>query len=908
PALFRSLPSVLILSIPGSTPLGPSAFPVVFSFAGSCSPSILFPGSFLLCLRLPPRFSLVNSFFSLFSSLLCFLLILSPHSVPFFLLSTFLPVYPGLPPGPHFPSRVGVPNASDPSPLLSRPHWGPPDPGVSNETSSLETERFEELPLCSCRMEAPKIQRLSEAARNHCMATESADGELSGCGSSIVKRETMRPSSRVPLMVLCETHRARMVKHHCCPGCGYFCTAGTFLECHPDFRVTHRFHKSCMSQLNGMIFCPHCGEDASEAQEITIARAEAPTPAPRPTGQEPPDTPGRADTSQPRSPAGAQCGNGVPGGGGGISTLGLGPGLGREQLEKALIIHEAERRKKLRFHPRQLYLSVKQGELQKVVLMLLDNLDPNFQSDQQSKRTPLHAAAQKGHLEICHVLLQAGANINAVDKMRRTPLMEAVVSNQVETARYIVRRGGCVYSKDGSTCLHHAAKCGNLAMVSLLLATGQVDVNAQDNGGWTPIIWAAEHKHIEVIRLLLTRGADVTLTDNEENICLHWASFTGSAEIAEVLLNAQCNLHAVNFHGDTPLHIAARESYHDCVMLFLSRGADPEVRNKEGDCPVDLTLENSEVWFALQLNRKIRQGILNRAMRTERIISRDVARGYENVPIPCVNAVDNEPCPEDYKYISENCETSTMNIDRNITHLQHCTCQDDCSSSNCLCGQLSIRCWYDKDGRLLQEFNKIEPPLIFECNQACTCWRNCKNRVVQSGIKVRLQLYRTAKMGWGVRALQTIPQGTFICEYVGELISDAEADVREDDSYLFDLDNKDGEVYCIDARYYGNVSRFINHLCEPNIIPVRVFMVHQDLRFPRIAFFSSRDIRAGEELGFDYGDRFWDIKSKYFTCQCGAEKCKHSAEAIAMEQSRLARLEAHPELLPDGGGLPLLGP
>lgn len=52
----------------------------------------------------------------------------------------------------------------------------------------------------------------------------------------------------------------------------------------------------------------------------------------------------------------------------------------------------------------------------------------------------------------------------------------------------------------------------------------------------------------------------------EENICLHWASFTGSAAIAEVLLNARCDLHAVNYHGDTPLHIAARESYHDCVL------------------------------------------------------------------------------------------------------------------------------------------------------------------------------------------------------------------------------------------------------------------------------------------------------------------------------------------------------
>ncbi|XP_061486855.1 histone-lysine N-methyltransferase EHMT2-like isoform X2 [Rhineura floridana] len=732
--------------------------------------------------------------------------------------------------------------------------------GVFNETSSLETERFEELPLCSCRMEAPTIQRLSQQARKPCMATESADGELNGCSSSILKREKMRPSSRVPLMVLCEAHRARMMKHHCCPGCGYFCTVGTFLECHPDFVVAHRFHKACVSQLNGMIFCPHCGEDASEAQEITIAKADTSTPVPTPPshGQGASETTGRADTTQLRL-------------------------------------------KKLRFHSRRLHLSVKQGELQKVVLMLhvwpsfpVDCLDPSFQREQRSKRFPLHATAQKGFLEICHVLLQAGANINTVDKLHRTPLMEAVANNHVELARYLVRRGGCVYTKedDGSTCLHHAAKNGSVEMVSLLLSTGQVDVNAQDSGGWTPIIWAAKHKHIEVIRMLLTRGAHIALTDEEENKCLHWASFTGSAEIAEVLLNAQCDLHAVTFHGDIPLHIAAWESYHKCFLLVLPWGVDTEVQNKEGDSPVDLTLENSEVWFALQPNHSV---------HTERIISRDVARGFENVPIPCVNSVDDEPCPDDYKYISENCETSTMNIDRNVTHLQHCTCQDDCSSRNCQCGQLSIRGWYDKDGRLLQEFNKIEPPLIFECNQACTCWRNCKNRVVQSGIKVRLQLYRTAKMGWGVQALQTIPQGTFICEYVGELISDAEADVREDDSYLYDLDNKDGEVYCIDARYYGNVSRFINHLCDPNIIPVRVFMLHQDLRFPHIALFSSRDIQTGEELGLDYGDHFWDIKSKYFTCQCGSEKCKYSAEAIALEQSRL---EAHQDALPDSSSLP----
>uniref|UniRef100_A0A4W6ER57 Euchromatic histone-lysine N-methyltransferase 2 n=1 Tax=Lates calcarifer TaxID=8187 RepID=A0A4W6ER57_LATCA len=744
-----------------------------------------------------------------------------------------------------------------------------------------DTERLEELPLCSCRMEAPRVDSTSHRVSRQCMATESINGELRACTSRTIKGETMRPSSRVPLMVLCDVHRSHMVKHHCCPGCGYFCIAGTFLECCPDQRIAHRFHRGCVTVLGGgrsrangggMLFCPHCGEDASEAQEVTIPSFTS--------------TGGMKDG---KIVGPSLCmPNGKP-----ISPSALPPGPSRAALQKAILTQDTERRKKLRFHPRQLYPAAKQGEVQRVLLMLMEGIDPTYQPDSQNRRSALHAAAQRGLLEVCYMLVQAGAQVDAQDKDLRTPLLEAIINNHIEVARYLIQNGACVYHvEDGYTGLHHAAKLGNLEIVNMLLETGQVDVNAQDSGGWTPIIWAAEHKHVDVIKALLNRGADVTINDKELNVCLHWAAYAGNVDIAELVLNSGCSLASVNMHGDTPLHIAAREGYLECVTLFLSRGADIDIMNREGDTPLTLARVDTPVWVALQINRKLRRGITNRMLRTERIICSDIAQGYENVPIPCVNAVDDEGCPSDYKYVSENCETSAMNIDRNITHLQHCSCTDDCSSSNCLCGQLSIRCWYDKDQRLLQEFNKIEPPLIFECNMACSCYRTCKNRVVQAGIK---------RWAGGVRALQDIPQGSFICEYVGELISDAEADVREDDSYLFDLDNKDGEVYCIDARYYGNISRFINHLCDPNLIPVRVFMLHQDLRFPRIAFFSSRDILSGQELGFDYGDRFWDIKSKYFTCQCGSEKCKHSAEAIALEQSRLARLETCPESGADCG-------
>ncbi|XP_078406439.1 histone-lysine N-methyltransferase EHMT1-like isoform X11 [Cetorhinus maximus] len=793
--------------------------------------------------------------------------------------------------------------------------------GISQSSDSMELDKLQELPLCSCRMETPKSREIVKLANNKCMATENIDEELSSCINSVIKQEMMRPSNKVQLMVLCEDHRSRMVKHQCCPGCGYFCTAGTFMECQPDSTISHRFHKNCASYLNGLSFCPHCGEDTIQAKEVTIAKADTTSMVPLPTPEKIVAVNGKADTTTASSARIKMSMENKPESaiskvadssdttslsttlksGAVISATGLPTGPGKETMESILIALDTERPKKLRFHPKQLYISAKQGEMQKVLLMLVDGIDPNFRAEHQNKRTPLHAAAEIGHVEICHMLVQAGANLDTCDDDQRTPLMEAAENNQLETVKYLLKAGALADHKDveGSTCLHLAAKKGHYDVVVHLLSTGLIDVSCQDDGGWTSMIWATEYKHIDIVKLLLSKGADINIRDNEENICLHWAAFSGCVDIAEIFLNAKSDLTAVNMHGDSPLHIASRENHYECVVLFLSRGADVNIKNKEGETPLECSSLNSQVWVALQVNKKLKQASANKTTQVEKLVSRDIGRGYEHVPIPCVNGVDDEPCPNDYKYVSQNCVTSPMNIDRNITHLQYCFCDDDCSSNNCMCGQLSIRCWYDQDGRLLPEFNMLEPPLIFECNHACGCWRTCKNRVVQNGIRVRLQTYRTNKMGWGVRSLQDIPKGHFICEYVGELITDAEADVREDDSYLFDLDNKEGEVYCIDARYYGNVSRFINHLCEPNLIPVRVFMSHQDLRFPRIAFFSSRDIKSGEELGFDYGDRFWDIKSKYFTCQCGSEKCKHSAAAIAQRQATVSQLEAQQNGLPD---------
>lgn len=96
---------------------------------------------------------------------------------------------------------------------------------VFTEPLGSAIEEAQELPLCSCRMETPKSREILILADRKCMATESVDGQLTRCQGAILKHEMMRPSNSVQLLVLCEDHRNGMVKHQCCPGCGFFCRA-----------------------------------------------------------------------------------------------------------------------------------------------------------------------------------------------------------------------------------------------------------------------------------------------------------------------------------------------------------------------------------------------------------------------------------------------------------------------------------------------------------------------------------------------------------------------------------------------------------------------------------------------------------------------------------------------------------
>lgn len=129
-----------------------------------------------------------------------------------------------------------------------------------------------------------------------------------------------------------------------------------------------------------------------------------------------------------------------------------------------------------------------------------------------------------------------------------------------------------------------------------------------------------------------------------------------------------------------------------------------------------------------------------------------------------------------------------------------------CISEHCQCAQISLQNWYNIDGRLIANFNYTDPPMLFECNDVCQCNKLlCKNRVVQSGIKLPLVVFECDDKlkGFGVKSLIKIRKGSFVAQYTGEILTDQEADRRTDDSYFFDLGASDVRYFLVCSKIFN---------------------------------------------------------------------------------------------------------
>ncbi|KAM0934229.1 putative [histone H3]-lysine(4) N-trimethyltransferase chromatin remodeling SET family [Dioscorea sansibarensis] len=275
----------------------------------------------------------------------------------------------------------------------------------------------------------------------------------------------------------------------------------------------------------------------------------------------------------------------------------------------------------------------------------------------------------------------------------------------------------------------------------------------------------------------------------------------------------------------------------------------------------------------------------------------DVSQGKEKRPINVVNTIDDDKHLMPFEYTQKMIYPSQ----RRLAAPEGCDCIQGCLfTSNCSCackngGEIP----FNHNGAIVQA-----KPLVYECGPSCKCPPSCPNRVSQHGIKFPLEVFKTKSMGWGVRSLKSIPSGSFICEYAGELLEDEEAQKRDSDEYLFAIGNNyhdesvweglsmcipelkksasfegvEEKGYTVDASKHGNVGRFINHSCSPNLYAQNVLYDHDDKSMPHIMLFAAENIPPLQELTYHYNyavdqvhDSDGNIKRK--DCHCGSDEC-----------------------------------
>ncbi|KAJ6346838.1 hypothetical protein OIU76_003506 [Salix suchowensis] len=272
------------------------------------------------------------------------------------------------------------------------------------------------------------------------------------------------------------------------------------------------------------------------------------------------------------------------------------------------------------------------------------------------------------------------------------------------------------------------------------------------------------------------------------------------------------------------------------------------------------------VWKSIE---KWKEGLSSRAG----LILPDLTSGAESTPVSLVNDVDEDKGPAYFTYVST--------VKKNEGNFP-----------------------YTANGALV-----CRAPVIHECGPTCACFPNCKNRVSQTGLKFHLEVFKTKDRGWGLRSWDPIRAGTFICEYAGEVIEKvSQGEEGDGDDYVFDtsrvyesfrwnyepgLVEEDSSVEAIEepkvpsplvisSKNVGNVARFMNHSCYPNVFWQPIMYEHNSESFIHIGFFAMRHIPPMTELTYDYGkSRVGEAEADGVStprgrrkCLCGALRCQ----------------------------------
>jgi cytohesin len=265
-------------------------------------------------------------------------------------------------------------------------------------------------------------------------------------------------------------------------------------------------------------------------------------------------------------------------------------------------------------------------------LLIVNGTEVNARNERD--QTPLCQAVFHGRKDVVELLIARGADINVKDKDRQTPLSSALETRHEDIALLLIKADANIHAKGeyGETFLHNAALFGRCEVARLLLDRG-IDVNTRDNFGRTPLHYAVakealEDSHLNMVMLLVARGAAVNVKDEVEctalNIAtdmlaeskeknaryrivkflidngadvkthgdlfgvtpLDWVISAGHIDIVELQIARDAEVNTEDIDGTTALHMASRENHVEIAKLLLASGADVNARDQGRRMPL----------------------------------------------------------------------------------------------------------------------------------------------------------------------------------------------------------------------------------------------------------------------------------------------------------------------------------
>ncbi|KAJ5780025.1 hypothetical protein N7457_005185 [Penicillium paradoxum] len=232
--------------------------------------------------------------------------------------------------------------------------------------------------------------------------------------------------------------------------------------------------------------------------------------------------------------------------------------------------------------------AIQHGSIEQIKILLRAEPAPKSITETFNGDSILQTAAKAGRIEIVHLLLEAGADVNEIQKQSRdisvpgkTALQIAGEAGNIELMKILLRAGANIQTTSmiiaPKSTLWHAVQAEDLEVVDIVLKAG-ADVNEPPvgYGGMTPLQCAAKQGNMELVDLLLQAGANVNQDPAARGgaTALQFAAIQGYIGIARKLLDAGASVQANKSqrYGRTALEGAAEHGRLDMLQLLLNEG------------------------------------------------------------------------------------------------------------------------------------------------------------------------------------------------------------------------------------------------------------------------------------------------------------------------------------------------